>query len=377
MAPGVECAGGELPPDLPRPLPGVVHRGPALPVKALRPLAILAGGLIVAWLVWEIGLSTLIAELRKLSWRLPLILLPQVVTNVFKTEGWRAAFPRRRPRFRLLFPVRLAGEAVNETTPTGTMGGDALKAFLLVRAGAGVPVEEGLVAVVVAKTALVASLAAFIAGALALAWALGDSSPAMLSLLALLAAYMAASTAGFMWAQLRGMFRMGGRALAWIGLGDRVAAGADRLDADLRWFYRERRGQAAAVLGLSLVGWATGALETWLMLALLESPVSLLTALVIEAGATGVRAVGFLIPGSIGVLEGGLVGIFAMLGLGSSTGLAFGVARRFREGVWILIGYVCLAVMRGPKAPAAGIHPEAPDRSSPPSPAREDLPVRT
>jgi len=51
-------------------------------------------------------------------------------------------------------------------------------------------------------------------------------------------------------------------ALAWIGLGDRIAVGAERLDADLRWYYRERRGPAAAVLGLSLVGWATGALET-------------------------------------------------------------------------------------------------------------------
>jgi uncharacterized protein (TIRG00374 family) len=340
-------------------------------LKALRPLAILAGGLIVVWLVWEIGVATLVAELRKLSWRLPLILLPQVVTNVFKTEAWRIAFPRRRPRFGLLFPVRLAGEAVNETTPTGTMGGDALKAYLLMRAGAGVPVEEGLVAVVVAKTALVASLAGFIGGALALAWTLGGMSTSMLALLALLAAYMAASTAGFMWAQVRGMFRMGGRALAWLGLGDRVTAGADRLDADLRWFYRERRGQATGVLGLSLVGWATGALETWLMLALLDSPVSLLTALVIEAGATGVRAVGFLIPGSIGILEGGLVGIFALLGLGSGTGLAFGVARRFREAVWILIGYVCLAVMRGPKSPAAA-EPGTPDPSPAPSPARGD-----
>ena len=226
-------------------------------MKALRPLAVLAGGIIVVWLVWEIGLATLVAELRKLSWRLPLILLPQIVTNVFKTEAWRVAFPRRRPRFALLFPVRLAGEAVNETTPTATMGGDALKAFLLVRAGAGVPVEEGLVSVVVAKTALVGSLGVFIAGALVVDWALGDSSPAMLALLALLALYMVLSTAGFMWGQLRGMFRMGGRALAWMGLGDRVVAGADRLEADLRWFYRERRGQAAAVLGLSLVGWAS------------------------------------------------------------------------------------------------------------------------
>src|SRR5262245_28239680 len=166
-------------------------------MRALRPLAVLAGSAIVAWLVWEVGPATLAAELRKLSWRLPLILLPQVVTNLLKTEGWRYAFPRRRPRFGLLFPIRLAGEAVNETTPTGTMGGDALKAFLLVRAGAGVPVEEGLVSVVVAKSALVASLAAFIGCAVALAWALDGTTPGMLSLLTLLALYMALSTAGF------------------------------------------------------------------------------------------------------------------------------------------------------------------------------------
>ena len=345
---------GELPADPFDPFRDLATRAPRPSVRVLRTLAIPAGTLIVVGLVWQIGPSTLVAELRKLSWRLPLILLPQIVTNLLKTEGWRYAFPRSRPRFALLFPIRLAGEAVNETTPTGTMGGDALKAYLLVRAGAGVSVGEGLVSVVVAKSALVASLTAFIAGAVGLAWALGGTPPAMLSVLALLALYMALSTAGFIWGQVRGMFRMGGRALRWMGLGDRVAAGAERLDADLRWYYRERRGAAVTVMALSLVGWAAGALETWLMLVLLESPVSLLTALVIEAGATGVRAVGFLIPGSIGILEGGLVGIFAMLGLGSSTGLAFSVARRFREGVWILIGYVCLAVMRSPKPSDGG-----------------------
>jgi uncharacterized protein (TIRG00374 family) len=346
----------------------VAPRATRIVLKALRPLAILAGTVIVAWLVWQVGPATLMTELRKLGWRLPLILLPQVVTNLLKTEAWRLAFPRRRPRFGLLFPVRLAGEAVSETTPTGTMGGDALKAYLLVRARAGVPAEEALVSVVAAKTALVASLALFVAWTLGLGWALGGVPAGMLSLLAGLAAYMALSTAGFVWAQVHGVFRLGGRALAWIGLGDRVVAGAEQLDADLRWFYRERRGQVAAVMGLSLVGWAAGALETWLMLVLLDSPVSLLTALVIEAGATGVRAFGFLIPGSIGILEGGLVGIFAMLGLGSSTGLAFSIARRFREGVWILLGYVCLAVMRGPKTPDV----EPSDRSAP-GPGPDDL----
>ena len=321
-------------------------------MRALRPLAVLTGGLIIAWLVWEIGIDALVGELRQLSWRLPLILLPQAVTNVFKTAAWGAAFPGERPRFGLLFPVRLAGEAVNETTPTATMGGDALKAFLLRRMRGGVPVEEGLVAVVVAKTTLVAGLGAFIAGAFVLALALGSAPSAVLGLLALLAAYMLASTAGFLWLQRRGLFRMGGRALEWIGLGERVAAAAGRLDADLRRFYRDERQKTTASFTHSLIGWATGALETWLMLALLGSPATLMTALVIEAGAAGIRAIGFLIPGSLGVLEGGIVGLFALLRMDPATGLAFGVARRIREVAWILVGYACLALLRGTRVSA-------------------------
>jgi uncharacterized protein (TIRG00374 family) len=228
------------------------------------------------------------------------------------------------------------------------MGGDALKAFLLSRLPGGVPLEEGLLSVLVAKATIVGALGAFIASAGVLAWALSDVPGSMLALLALLALYMGASTAGFMWAQLRAL-RLGGRALAWIGLGERAAAVAGQLDGDLRRFYRDERGRVTGSFGYSLVGWATGVLETWLMLALLGSRVSLVTALVIEAGAAGVRAVGFLIPGSLGVLEGGIVGLFALLRMDPATGLAFGIVRRIREATWILLGYVCLAFLRAPR----------------------------
>ena len=74
------------------------------------------------------------------------------------------------------------------------------------------------------------------------------------------------------------------------------------------------------------------------MLALLGSPVALTTAFVIEAGAAGIRAVGFLIPASLGVLEGGIVGLFGLLRMDPAAGLAFGVVRRIREAAWILAG---------------------------------------
>src|SRR4029077_4393228 len=97
----VEFAGGVLRSSRPQLSSRAVSHGSAMLVKALRPLAVLAGALIVVWLVWEIGISTLVTELRKLSWRLPLILLPQVVTNLFKTEAWRLPPPPHRARRRV------------------------------------------------------------------------------------------------------------------------------------------------------------------------------------------------------------------------------------------------------------------------------------
>ena len=102
---------------------------------------------------------------------------------------------------------------------------------------------------------------------------------------------------------------------------------------------------------LHFLGWLAGVLDVWLGLRFLGAPVTLGTALVIEAGATGARSVGFLVPGSLGVQEGALVGLVAAVGLPPSVGLALGVVRRIRDTLWDLIGYGCLAAWGGVEAP--------------------------
>jgi hypothetical protein len=324
-------------------------------VTALRWAATLAGLLVAAWLVSEVGLAALAAQVAQLSWRLPLVLLPQVAGNTAQAAGWSYAFPRERPPLLLLLRIRLAGEAVNDTTPTATLGGEALKALLVARTAPGLTVQAALVSVVVAKTALVSALAVFVGGGLAVAWAVAGAPPALLAVLAALAAFTGASSAAFAWAQLHGLFRLGGRALAWLGLGARAAALAAGLDRDLRRFYATRRRRLAASWALHLGGWAAGILETWLTLRFLGAPVSLATALVIEAGAAGARAAGFLVPASLGVQEGGVVGIAVLLGVGGEAGLAVAVVRRIREAVLVAAGYACLALARrrhgGPGSP--------------------------
>jgi putative membrane protein len=314
-------------------------------LRSLQGFAVVAGLGFVVWLVWEIGPTLLWAHVSALSWRLGLLMLPQALVSLLDGVGWRYAFPDRLPGVAAATTIRLAGEAVNDTTPTGQLGGDALKAWLVTRAH--VPLTEGLVAAVVGKTALVASQVAFLALGLAVAWHDHRVSSSLRLGLSVLVGAGLLATAGFLGAQGAGLFRAGSRLLGWIGLGGRLSAAALRLDTDLRGYYRHRRARLAVALLLHFLGWLAGALDVWLALWFLGAPVSPATALVIESLATGVRSAGFLVPGALGIQEGALVGILSTFGLAPSLGLAFGLVRRIRDVLWDLIGYGCLAAWGG------------------------------
>jgi putative membrane protein len=313
-----------------------------------RALAALAGLAVLAWLVWEIGPGVLLAELERLSWRLPVLLLPYALVAVLDAAGWRYAFPGRLPPLALLVPARLAGEAVNVATPAATLGGEPVKAWLVARTH--VPLSEALASVVVAKTALVVSHVLFIALALVLVLdptrPAPAASPALVNAMIVLAVVGALAIAGFVWAQQRGLFGRSRRVLAWFGVGERVADHLVRLDDQLGAFYRARRARFAAALGFHFLGWIAGTVEVWAALHLLGAPIDFATALVIEAFGSAVRSATFLIPASLGVQEGGLVGIFLALELSAGTGLTFALVRRLREAAWTAAGFAFLVVWR-------------------------------
>ena len=96
-------------------------------------------------------------------------------------------------------------------------------------------------------------------------------------------------------------------------------------------------------IACNLLGWLASAGETWLVLRFLGTPVSVPTALVIEAFGTGVRFATFFVPAHIGVAEGGTVAACVALGLSAATGLSLSLVRRVREAAWTGIGLLLLA----------------------------------
>ena len=100
-------------------------RLPPLAARALTPLLLVAGLAVVGWLVREIGLGAVWDVMRALGWRLlVLICFPFSTAVVLDTLGWGVLLRDRRVPFGVLLRARLAGEAVNLTTPTASVGGE-------------------------------------------------------------------------------------------------------------------------------------------------------------------------------------------------------------------------------------------------------------
>jgi uncharacterized protein (TIRG00374 family) len=314
--------------------------------RAARLALLLAGLAAIGWLVHEVGLAAIATTFRRLGWRLIVLLtVPFPISAIFDTLGWRVLLRGHEVPFGVLLRARLAGEAVNLTTPTASVGGEPLKAYLL---RPHVPLAEALASVVVDKTTVIAGQALLLVVGIWIAAELSPSRALVESMIALLAVEIVC-IGGFVMAQVLGVFGGGARVLGRIGVGSaqRFQGGLDSLDRWLQRFYRERRGRLAASALLHAAGWATGGLEIYLVLAFLGIEASAMAALAIDAFGAAVKFASFMIPASLGALEGGYGAFFDAFGFAGALGLSYSLIRRLREGVWAAVGYVWLASLRG------------------------------
>jgi hypothetical protein len=305
----------------------------------LRTLLVLTGLALVGYLVAQIGPAAIWSSFVTLGWWLPVVLtLPYAVAVVVDTLAWRLLLPTPVP-FLLLVRARLGGEAVSLATPTLTVGGDPLKAYLL---RPHLPLGEGFASVIADKTTVVAGQVFFLLVGLAVAYVAAPPPGRMLAVMTGLLIVEVLATGGFVAVQATGALGGGGRVLGRIvhrmGLaaGERMQRGMGDLDRALAALYRDRRRRLVASAVGHTLGWAIGALEMYLVLALLGTPAPFEIALIIEAFASGVKFASFMVP----------------------AGLSFVLVRRLREIAWAVVGFLVLGVsgratMRAPAAPPA------------------------
>lgn len=323
------------------------------PARWVRAALLGGGAALFTFLVWKIGAAAIVASFTELSWRLLVVLVfPFSLITACDTLGWRFAFRRDRASFWALARARLAGEAVNGTTPTGSVGGEAVKAWLIRDE---VPFRESLPAVIVAKTTITIAQALFLLFGILCAWPTlpADESWLLKPMSALLGLEIL-GVGGFVYVQMSGVVAGGGKMLERIGV-MQTAHGRlplKRIDRALSIFYRRQRLRLLLSIGFHFLGWVVSAFETWLILRFLNAPVPLVTAVIIEACGTAVRFVTFFVPGHLGALEGGNVVTFLALGLNPATGMSAILIRRVREAAWVGLGFLLL---RSPRRHAARV----------------------
>jgi uncharacterized membrane protein YbhN (UPF0104 family) len=314
--------------------------------RSLGPIVLgIAGALLFGYLLHHVGFDAVASMVVHLSWKLPILMVvPFVFVTACDTLGWRYAFARDRVPFARLLATRLAGEAVNASTPTASVGGEAVKAWMLKDA---VPLAEGVSSVIVAKTTITIAQGLFLLAGLLVAFPVLETGSPLVRGMEWMLGVEALAVAGFVAVQVGGVLDSGAGLLGRLGV--LRAAGlesAGRLSSALIGFYRDEPRRLALSIAWHFAGWTLSALETYVILLCLGSPVSLVMAFIIEAIGTGFRFASFMVPAHIGVLEGGQVVTFTALGLSPVAGLSYMLVRRLREVAWVGFGFFIAALER-------------------------------
>lgn len=275
------------------------------------------------------------------------VALFHVVPMLANALGWRCLLERgRRLSVASMLRARWIGESVNGLLPTLQVGGNVVKAQLIAARGLDVPTAGA--SVVVDVMLMVSTQVVFTLMGAGLLMALVGGQQLVVSAL-VGAGIMTAMIGGFYAAQRRGMFgglaRRLGRMLG-SAPGVRLTANAAALDVAIHAVYRRPRAIAAGA-GWHLVSWVVGAGEVWLALHFLGHPIGFERALLLESLGQAVRTAAFVVPGALGIQEGGYLVLGTVLGLTPETALALSLAKRVRE---IVLGVPGLVVWQAETA---------------------------
>ena len=309
-------------------------------VKLGFALATLAGVAIACGLVVREGVGAVLGTLLALGWGFMPVFAVHLVQLQFSALGWRplVAPPWPRP-LGALFVIRWIREAINGLLPVAHIGGEIVGARLLSFRGARGDVAGA--SVVLDVTVEVVTQILFTLAGIALL-ALQDRSAGGIGDLLVELLLAVAAVGGFIAAQRLGLFKLIERFLnpmmerqGWLSR-DAIRGLHDAIQA----LHRDHRALAESAVWHSL-SWLLGTIEVWLALHFMGFAIDIREALIIESLGQAAHSAGFMVPGGIGVQEGGLVLAGVALGVPAEVALALSLAKRLRE---VILGLPALAV---------------------------------
>lgn len=315
-------------------------------MKHLGSIAALCGLAFALWLVWHDHPAAVLQLLRGAGMGLVLAALLHILPMCANAWDWRTLIRvRERPSFPAMLRLVWIRESVNGLLPVARIGGEIVSFRLLVRAAMR-PATAAASLVVDMQLTLISQL---LFALVAAGYVLEHSSSDMARFAGRLAwgiAALAPVLVLFALVHHARPFERAARTLNRITSGkvvDLVGTSA-RIDQSIKLIWRQTGIVVRYLLIWQTLQCAGYALEIWFALHVIGAQATFAQAFVIEALIQLVSSAAFLVPGGLGVQEGGFVLIGGLLGFDAPTCLALAGARRVRDLLFYLPGLLAWQV---------------------------------
>jgi putative membrane protein len=277
------------------------------------------------------GFADIASGLGNVGWGVLAVIAFHPLQIIFSALGWQVLVEEGLPPRLIAYAgLRCIREGVNNLLPVAQIGGELVGARLLRHCG--MPLAVGGASVIVDLSMEASSQIVFTIIGLALLipilpepgimpWAIAGITLAG----AVVGVFIAAQRIGLFHVFERGLVRLAERGAAWSSLAD--IAGLHRAIAAL-YAAPARLGRS---FGYHLISWLLGGFEVMLALHLVGVSVDFRAGLIIEALGQALRAVGFAIPASLGIQEGGYVLACGLFGVSPQAAIELSLLKRIRE----------------------------------------------
>ena len=303
-------------------------------MKRLSILTAAIGIAIIAAAVYAADPATVAAAMAQAGWAAAIVIALRLVAVTLAGLTWWLLFPKHpRPQPSVCALLRIVREGANTLLPLAQIGGDVIAARLLTFWHIPGPLAAATVIVDVLAQAGTQFLFALVGLALLIAHGVGGNFVYDIAW-ALGAAALALT--GFYVAQRHGGEKLVNALLKRLARGRewQINGTFEAVFHRLHEVYGRRRAIALTVI-CHLGVWFIGALEVWVGLTAMGYHPTYAEAVAIESLAQAARGAAFVVPGAVGVQEGGLVVLCALFGIPAHSALALSLIKRAAD---IMVG---------------------------------------
>lgn len=300
-------------------------------------------------LIGKTGPATIAARVYDFGAGFLILILIAGFRHLLRTTAWYHSIERqeRQIRFRDLFGIRLAGEAITDLTILGPLLGETVKGVTLAKH---VPAEHSASSLVIENLAYSFSVGIFIVSGLVvfvleypLPSAIRVGFLTMLSFLLIAGSLIGLVVKKRYPVTSRVFDKLKKMDLRWL---DRLRNKREKVilfEENVYSFWRAHKTSSFLILSLEFMSILSGMFEAWIILSLTVHRASLFAAFMVETVNRVVNLFFAFVPMRIGVDEGGAALVLKTVGYGAAEGVSLAIIRKIRTLFWVAVGLIMVS----------------------------------